>query len=454
MSTGSVATPVFTELHARRRGPLRRLLVRRPGIIDAVIVACFAGWSLLMGVGADSMYSLNAYLGGEQVLRMQYAALGLAVAGSIALLLRRRYPVPVAAAMAALGVVALGATGALSGFELGLAFALYVVADSRRSLVAWVTCVAAVAVLLVSARLFPIVHTVGALSLGLAPADESDVLFQASVWYQTAVPVLVLALVSVAVGTGVRNNRLHVERFVDAANAVAREHEQRTRLAEAAERARIAREMHDVVAHSIAVMVALGGGASVALEWAPDRARTALDELVTTGRSALVDMRRVLGVLHSDGSELGTAEGAEEDMRADTAPLPSADGLPTLVDRFRLAGTPVRTTNLSDARLRSADVSLQLAVYRVVQESLTNVLRHAPGTRGVDLVVDSRPGEVEIVVTDRGATMPVDATGGSGRGLIGMRERVTVFGGRVDAGPHGDGWRVRATFPLAGEETE
>jgi signal transduction histidine kinase len=453
MRTDQSPTPVFTELHARRRGPIRRLLIRRPGIVDALVVLCFAGWSLLMGVGADSMFALNAYLGGGQVLVMQYAALALTVAGSLVLLRRRRYPISVAAVMTVLGVVALATTGAMSGFELGLAFALYVVAASHRPLVAWATCVGAVVVLLASARLLPLSNAVAAIMLGTDRMATPTGFFQGAVWYQTAVPILVVALIAVAAGTSARNSRLHVERFVEAANAVARDHEQRTRIAEAAERTRIAREMHDVVAHSLSVMVALGGGASVALDWAPDRARTALDELVATGRSALVDMRRVLGVLHDEEtiakasiagepSEDGGGEGT-----ARISPLPGAADLPALVDRFRLAGLAVHATNLGDERLRSADASLQLAVYRVVQESLTNVLRHAPGAPRVEVGVDGAPDALEIVVTDHGAPAPVETTDGSRRGLIGMRERVAVFGGTVEAGPHDDGWRVRATFP-------
>jgi signal transduction histidine kinase len=231
---------------------------------------------------------------------------------------------------------------------------------------------------------------------------------------------------------------------VDAANAVAREHEARARLTRATERADIAREMHDIVAHSITVMVALGGGASMALEKSPQQAQVALDELVSTGRTALTDMRRVLGALDApaDRAEPGSAP---------TVPAQGSIDLPALVDRFRMAGLTVRATGIGGA-LDDADAGLQLAVYRILQESLTNVLRHAPGTRAVEVDVRSHPDIVQVTVTDHGSTKHT-ATGrdeageGSQRGLIGIRERAAVLGGTVQAGPHGDGWRVRVDLP-------
>ncbi|MEK8227090.1 hypothetical protein NKG05_14985 [Oerskovia sp. M15] len=131
-SEPSARAPVFTELSARRLGPVRRYLVRHPAVMDGLLVLCFVAWALVMGLGADSMYVLHAYLGGEQVLQMQYASLALTVAGAVALVWRRRRPVLVAVITSLLGVVALATTGATSGFEVGLAIALYAVATSER----------------------------------------------------------------------------------------------------------------------------------------------------------------------------------------------------------------------------------------------------------------------------------------------------------------------------------
>ncbi|MBE7699773.1 two-component sensor histidine kinase [Oerskovia sp. Sa1BUA8] len=464
----SAPPPVFTELSARRLGPVRRYLVRHPVVVDVLLVVCFAAWASLMGLGADSMYVLHAYLGGEQVLQMQLTSLALTVCGAVALCWRRRRPVLVAVVMSVLGVAALAATGATSGFEVGVAIALYAVARSRRPVVTWAVCAASVAALLVGARLLPLATTVGAISMGLDPGDAAEAaagrvgaFLQSAVWYQTAVPVLVLALLAVALGTSVRNRRLHVAAFVDAANALARDLEQRERLAQAAERARIAREMHDVVAHSISVMVALGGGAAAAIDWAPDRSRTALDELVATGRSALGDMRRVLDVLHDDdgdgadgpvaaagtpASDVGTP--ASTVGGAPLEPQPGTPDLTALVERFRTADLPVTASGLTDAGLDGLDASMQLAVYRMVQEALTNVLRHAPGTPAVEVGVTRGREHVEVIVTDGGPTVPVEPAHGAQRGLVGMRERAAVFGGTVEAGRNGAGWQVRAVLPL------
>lgn len=452
VSAGSVAP--FTELSARRLGPVRRYLVRHPVVMDVLLVLVFAAWSLVTGVGADSTYVLHAAVGGERVAQMQVAAGVLTVAGSAALVWRRRRPVAVAVVMAALGVVALATTGAPAGFELGLALALYAVAAARPPSVAWAVGAGGVVALLVAAAALPLPQVVGARMLGVNPGDVDQIeavtggdrlggFLRSAVWYQTAVPVLVLALAAVAAGTAVRNRRLHLAAFVEAANALARDQEQRARIAEAAERARIAREMHDVVAHSISVMVALGGGAAAAVDWAPARARTALDELVATGRSALADMRRVLGVLHDEpvrDTTVGTPDAPLE-------PQPGAPDLAALVERFRTAGLPVRTSGLTDPGLRALDAGRQLAVYRIVQESLTNTLRHAPATPSVAVDVRCGADGVAVVVTDGGGAGPAVPVGGSGRGLVGMRERTGVFGGSVEAGPHGRGWRVRAWLP-------
>ncbi|MCI2238359.1 histidine kinase [Paenibacillus sp. TRM 82003] len=470
-SWASASSPLFTESSARRLGPVRRFFDRFPAVSDVLVVLFFAGWALLTGIGADSMYGLSTHLGGQRVLQMQWASFVLTAAGALALTLRRRRPVLVAAVVGVLGVLALATTGAPSGFELGVALALYAVAASRRPAVTWATSAATVTALLVAARLLPLPATVSALVLGADPAQAGGLdavarrardgsFLQSVVWAQTAAPVLVLALLAIAIGTSVRNRRLDIARLLDAANALAHEQEQRLRLARAGERARIAREMHDVVAHSVSVMVALGDGASAALERAPERSRAALEDLVATGRSALGDMRRILGVLHEDDDALapggdpppvgGDASASPVALHAPVEPQPGSVDLNALVDRFRRAGLPVRTTGLAADGLRDLDTSLGLAVYRIVQESLTNALRHAPGTAAVRLAVHLGPEHVEVVVTDAGTCTGVEAGTGSQRGLVGMRERAAAFGGTLEAGPHGAGWRVRAVLPRHG----
>jgi signal transduction histidine kinase len=243
--------------------------------------------------------------------------------------------------------------------------------------------------------------------------------------------VLVFSLAALAIGTSVRNRRLTLRDLVERANALARDRERQAELARVSERNRIAREMHDVVAHSLSVMVALADGAGAALDRAPESSRAALAELSTTGRTALADMRRVLGVL---------AEG-----EAPMEPQPGGPGLDALVDRFRAAGLPVVDHGLQTEL--PADAGFQLTVYRVIQEALTNTLRHAPGTPSAELTISRDASAVQIEVVDHGPRLPVDSTPGSGRGLVGMAERVQVYGGSVVRGPWRDGWRVKVILP-------
>jgi signal transduction histidine kinase len=189
--------------------------------------------------------------------------------------------------------------------------------------------------------------------------------------------------------------------------------------------------MHDVVAHSLSVMITLADGASVALERSPDRSRAALTELTSTGRAALRDMRRVLGALAEDEAPL--------------EPTGQGQDFASLIERFRTAGLPVHAKGLS--LKPPADTGLRLALYRVVQESLTNVLRHAPGTASVDVELRQHPDRWEVSIADQGGVVPAPESDGAGLGLVGMRERVELFGGTVEAGPWEHGWRVHVTIP-------
>jgi signal transduction histidine kinase len=189
--------------------------------------------------------------------------------------------------------------------------------------------------------------------------------------------------------------------------------------------------MHDVVAHSLTVMVALSDGASRALERDPEKARAVLGELSTTGRAALADMRRVLGVLRADSGAAGRE--------------PTPGGLQALIEGFRAAGLPVVLVQEGEAL--PDDATFRLAVFRIVQESLTNVLRYARGLSRVEVRVAREGTAVGILVEDDGgAASEGSATElGTGGGIAGMRERAALFGGSLTAGPRpGGGWRVNA----------
>ena len=224
--------------------------------------------------------------------------------------------------------------------------------------------------------------------------------------------------------------------------AAVRLHEQREADAEAAvadERRRIAREMHDVVAHSVSTMVIQAGGARRILARDPARAIAAAELIERTGRGALTEMRHLLGVLH-----------AGEDL-AELAPQPTLDGLQSLVDRSEAAGLPVRLH--IEGERRELPSGLDLAAYRVVQEALTNALKHGGGSARVLVCFDEDELRLEITDTGRGASTAAPRVEGGGHGLLGMRERVRVFGGELHAGPRPDGgYLVAARLPLQDEE--
>ncbi len=198
------------------------------------------------------------------------------------------------------------------------------------------------------------------------------------------------------------------------------------------ERARIARELHDIVSHNVSVMVVQAEAAGEVLPKDPQRVAMPLETIQTSGREALSEMRRMLGVLREDG------------RAPDLAPRAGLGQLDELAARVRSGGLEV------DLRLeRSAAVSpgLELAAFRVVQEALTNVIRHAHARRVAVLVRDV-DGRLEVEVTDDGRGM--NGSAGAGHGLAGMRERVRLFGGHLEAGDRdGGGFRIHATFPLA-----
>jgi signal transduction histidine kinase len=204
----------------------------------------------------------------------------------------------------------------------------------------------------------------------------------------------------------------------------------------ARERLRIARELHDVVAHSLSVVAVQSGMAEHLLAMQPERAAAALSAISDTSRSALTELRRLLGVLRSADEPAGSL-----------VPALGIGDLPALADRVRDAGVAVELTTSGDAG--DVEAAAGLTVYRIVQEALTNTVRHAgPGT-AARVAVSCRPAAVEVLVVDDGGSAAARLPG-TGVGLIGMRERVEVFGGDLDAGPvAGGGWRVAARLPLA-----
>jgi signal transduction histidine kinase len=222
------------------------------------------------------------------------------------------------------------------------------------------------------------------------------------------------------------------ERALEAhAATLEREREEKVRAAAAEERARIARELHDVVAHSISVMVVQVGGARGILDSEPETARETLQSAEQTGREALADMRRMLGILRSDGDN-------------GLAPQPTLEHVDTLIDQARRAGLAVEL-RIEGGRAALAP-GVDLAAYRIVQEALTNAVKHA-GPARAEVVLRYARDELEIDVSDDGRGPA--AGGDPGHGLIGMRERIALYGGALAAGPRvGGGFTVRVRLPL------
>ncbi|OLZ56319.1 sensor histidine kinase [Amycolatopsis keratiniphila] len=231
-------------------------------------------------------------------------------------------------------------------------------------------------------------------------------------------------------GLNTRQRRIRLSVLEQRAADLERERDTQAALAVAAERGRISRELHDVVAHALSVVVLQAQGAQAELERRPERTREALDAIVGTGRTALAEIRRLLGALGQD--------------EPDWEPQPGAERLPRLAADIRAAGTPVEFR--VEGEPRPLPSTVDLAAYRIVQEALTNVLKHAGPAASVTIVMRYEPETLEIEVTDDGTA--AEEPSGAGHGLEGMRERVNVLGGTFDAGPRPErGFAVRATLP-------
>jgi signal transduction histidine kinase len=239
-----------------------------------------------------------------------------------------------------------------------------------------------------------------------------------------------MAVAAFALGRNTRTRQAYLASMEDRARRAEHERDQQAQLAAAAERTRIAREMHDIVAHNLSVMIALSDGAAFAAHRDPEQTETAALQASAIGRQALTEMHRLLGVLRSGGQE------------PPRVPQPGIEQLDDLVAQLRAAGIPTSLT-VTGERF-SLSPTAQLAVYRLVQEALTNVLKHAGSPDEVRVLLRYRDPVVEIQIDDNGHdSAPVRAA--DGHGLNGMAERAAMFDGHVEAGPRpGGGWRVRA----------
>ena len=370
--------------------------------------------------GAFAAGQDNGRPGLPHALTAPYAlGIALAVAASLPLALRRRHPLAVLGVIELAVALHLSVLGAgLHAETLGLAAAVYTVAVQRPRADSLRAAAATAGLnLLVFAVLYAIGHTD---ALGSAFALTLAV---AGAW---------------ALGDNLGTRRAYLASLEDRAVRAEREQQQRAERAVLDERARIARELHDVVAHHVSAIAVQAGAAEEIAESDPRRAREVLRTIQGASRQALAEMRALVGVLRDQ----------PEDPQL--APQPGLAQLDRLVAQTRAAGLDVRV-RVEGTRTPLPE-ALDLSAFRVVQEALTNTLRHAHASRA-DVVVRYGDDDLELIVSDDGASNGAEpAVAGAGRGLIGMRERVALFHGSLDVGRAATGgFRVHATLPIAGE---
>ncbi|MFJ3763106.1 sensor histidine kinase [Streptomyces sp. NPDC090082] len=375
--------------YAQRLGSqVRALDARRPWMWDAAVTATWTVAALVDAAG-----------GWRNTARDPSVPVWLVVTLSLLLALplhwRRRRPLTALAVMACAALVGDGSGAFLQAAYLQMLPLFHIALGRPPRALLW------------------------ALALIAPPLVTGAVRFPSESWDQRVVPALWAYAIVALLGIALRARRDE------------RTHE--VRLAATAERTRIAREMHDIIGHNLSVITSLADGGRYAAPKNPERAAQALDAIGTTSRQALAELRRLLSVLH------------EDDETAARTPQPTLTDLEPLIAGVRRAGLPVHADLPPEAPALSAGA--QLTVHRVLQEALTNTLKHAGPDATATVRLSYAPGALELLVTDTGT--PSRAPG-RGHGLTGMRERAARYDGTLDTGPlaTGDGWRVRLRIPL------
>jgi signal transduction histidine kinase len=391
------------------KGPMRRVRALPIRVQDGVVAL------VLMALSISSLLDHN-----PNELKTDFWAYAIAVVGMGSLTWRRTNPLGtlIVAAGAAVTMSSLGYGEAGLPFAAMIAF-YSVAAHARRR------------IRLVAFLLLGVAFVILYFTNPKSDFHEADFLANG----------LAFAIVWI-IGESVRSRRERLANAIERAERLERERAEDARQAVTSERLRIAQELHDVVAHAMSVIAVQSGMGAHVIDTQPDEAKKALQAIETTSRSALDELRRMLGVLR----EVGDSGGAH-------APAPRADDVHTLIETVRAAGVPVQL--IWDGM--TADVmppdSVLLNRYRILQEALTNVLKHA-GTASVVVTIVERVGETTIEVVDngRGLAVPSKAPGSPpGHGLVGMRERVALFDGTLETGAMvGGGFRVFASLRWSG----
>jgi signal transduction histidine kinase len=383
-----------------------------------------------------TLLSLVPVLGGAaDIGSLAPFSVALLLLQTIPLIFRHVAPLPVLIVTgAATTIHAFFATDSLSS-SLGSLVALYTVADhlDRRTAVA--------STIALGTALGALVAVKGGIPLALGSLVQLEV----------------TCFVCWLLGTWSRERRAYIGTVEERAERAERDRAVERERAVVEERSRIARELHDVVTHHVSVIVIQAGAARRALARHPADATTAIEAIDGAGRQALLDMRRMLGILGAPGPAETTAEARE--------PMPDLDRLGALLETVRAAGLPVELSIAGERR--PLDPGVGLSAYRIIQEALTNALKHSAGAR-TRVEVEYEPGSLLVRVSDEGAARPSPASAqgrdpdstdehggdpgvaGLGRGLIGMRERAAMLGGTLEAGPFGPGgrgFRIEARLP-------
>ncbi|NYH92655.1 DUF7134 domain-containing protein [Actinopolymorpha rutila] len=439
---------------------------RRPYLVDGALAASIATFGLPVGYAVDQLVGLL-----------------VSAAMTVPLVWRRRYPMRVFLVVTLACLAQVVFMRSPIGADVAFLFALYSASAYSRQ---------------TAARIGALL--VGAIGSFLGPVDWGLFTYSRRGALDVLLPGLVLLAVVAFVwtfGDLMRTRRAYVGELEERARRLEFERDQQARLARSAERARIARELHDVIAHSLSVVVAQADGGLYAGAKDAEAARTALATIGKTGRQALAEMRRLLGVLRTDSApsvvpaelasngsgelpyarpdrrpevhsdprsgprsnprrDLGPGRTVGEPVASETAgpelaPQPSLAQLPDLIEQVRASGLPIEVE--VDGHERPLAGGTELAAYRVVQEALTNTLKHGgPHTSAsVRLRYDRDRLRVHVLDDGRGGAAHGD---GNGHGILGMRERVAVYGGLLRAGPRiGGGFEVLAEIPLSGDET-
>jgi signal transduction histidine kinase len=377
-------------------------------------------WAVVL-LGVSLLWAVSS----ENGVGARLTAIGVVVLLCLVVALRRRAPAPMLLLVVALGVVQLLLDVKANPGDFAMLVIIYTVAAEGGP--RWASRLALVG---------------GLFAAPLAqlrwPVTEASTLGRVFFTAVLCVP-FVLAWV---LGDSLRTRRAYFDQLEERATRLEKEREAQAKVAVAAERARIARELHDVVAHNVSVMVVQADGAAYVLDAAPDQAKQALETISSTGRQALAEMRRLLGVLRTgDARESG-----------EYVPQPDVDQIEDLVEQVRRAGLTVDFKIEGTARPLPSGV--ELTAYRIVQEALTNSRKHGGPEVGASVRLVYFDDGLGLLVEDdgRGAAHELYEDGGAdgrGHGLIGMRERVGMVGGTLDAGPRpGGGFRISALLPL------